>query len=143
MPRLQTVLAAKGAFAIVVLGLPLLFLPLEGFQLLDIPEFSGPSLLFIRLCGALVITVATFQLWGAFDPSHARGTVIGTVVECVLTLMLVWHFVFYGDLATWPILGKMIVVGLGLAQLAFFASILGAGWGALLGRSTQAGSEPG
>ena len=25
----------------------------------------------------------------------------------------------------------------------FFASILGAGWGALLGRSTQAGSEPG
>ena len=64
-------------------------------------------------------------------------------MECVLTLMLVWHFVFYGDLATWPILGKMIVVGLGLAQLAFFASILGAGWGALLGRSTQAGSEPG
>ena len=79
MPRLQTVLAAKGAFAIVVLGLPLLFLPLEGFQLLDIPEFSGPSLLFIRLCGALVITVATFQLWAPStratqgEPSSARS----------------------------------------------------------------------
>ncbi len=133
MSRLQIVLAAKGVFAILFLGLPMLFLPLEGFQFLDIPEFSAPSLLFIRLCGALVITVATFQLWTSRDISHKKGGVVGTLVECVLTLMLVWHFIFYGEMATWPILGKLIVCGFAAAQLGFLVAVLSAGWTEVFG----------
>jgi len=134
MSRLQIVLGVKGAFAIFVLALPMLFLPLEAFQFLDIPEFSAPALFFIRLCGAMILSVATFQLWVCVDLSHRKGGVVGTLVECVTTLGFLWHYFFYGYMATWPVFGKLLVMGFALAQFAFLVAIVVTGWEAIFSR---------
>jgi len=125
------VLAIKGTIALFVLALPMLFLPLEAFQLIGIPEYSAPSSFFIRLCGAMILTVATFQLWTCFDVSHKKGGVVGTIVECTITLLVLWHYVFYGDMATWPVRGKILVAAFGFMQFGFLLAILVAGYGAI------------
>lgn len=137
MSRLQIVLAAKGVLAILALGLPMLFLPLEAFQFIDIPEYSAPSLFFIRMCGALMLSVATFQLWGAFDISHKKGVIVGTIVECVTVLLFLWHYFFYGSMATWPVFGKLLVLGFGGVEFAFLAAIVVTGWEAIFSRGAK------
>ena len=125
------VLALKGTIAFFVLAVPMLFLPLEAFQLLGIPEYSEPSSFFIRLCGAMILTVASFQLWTCVDVSHKKGGVVGTIVECVVTLLVLWHYIFYGDMATWPVRGKMIVAAFGFLEFGFLIAILVTGYGAI------------
>lgn len=131
------VLAIKGTIALFVLALPMLFLPLEAFQLVGIPEYSAPSSFFIRLCGAMILTVATFQLWTCFDVSHKKGGVFGTIVECTITLLVLWHYVFYGDMATWPVRGKILVAAFGFMQFGFLIAILVAGYGAIFSSDTD------
>lgn len=125
------VLAVKGSIGLFVLALPMMFLPLEAFQLIGIPEFSAPSTFFIRLSGIMIFTVATFQLWTCYDVAHKKGGVVGTLVECTLTLLLVWHYVFYGEMETWPIRGKLLVVGFGFLQFGFLLAILVTGYAAI------------
>ena len=128
MPPLRIVLAIKGAVAIVALGLPTLFLPLEAFQLAGFPEYSEPSSFFIRLTGGLAVSVGAFQIWSGLDAQRKTGGAILTIAECTLTILVVWHYVFYGDMATWPIRGKLLVGGLGCAQLAFIVAIIVTGF---------------
>ena len=131
MARLRMVLAVKGTIALVVLALPMLFLPLEAFQLIGIPEYSAPSSFFIRLCGAMIFTIATFQLWTCVDVAHKKGGVVGTIVECTMTLLVLWHYIFYGDMATWPVRGKILVALFGFGQFAFLIAILVTGYAAI------------
>jgi len=138
MARLRMVLAVKGTVALVLFALPMLFLPLEAFQLVGIPEYSGPSSFFIRLCGAMIFSVATFQLWTCVDVSHKTGGVVGTIVECTVTLLVLWHYIFYGDMATWPVRGKILVALFGFLQFGFLIAILVTGYGAIFSRSDDA-----
>lgn len=131
MSRLRMVLALKGAIALGALALPMLFLPLEAFQLIGIPEYSAPASFFIRLSGAMILTVATFQLWTCIDVSHKKGGVVGTIVECSVTLLVLWHFVFYGDMATWPVRGKLLVFLFGAMEFAFLVAIVVTGYEAI------------
>ena len=124
-------------FALGAIAMPLLFLPLAAFQLAGFPEYSEPASFFIRIAGAMVLTVASFQLWACLDASHQRGSVLATVVECVATLMVLWHYVFYGDMATWPIRGKLIVGAFGLAQLLFLVAVIVTGWQAVFSRQER------
>ncbi|MBM4265468.1 MAG: hypothetical protein FJ144_02450 [Deltaproteobacteria bacterium] len=134
MSRLRLVLVVKGTFTLVVLALPLLFMPLEGIQLIGFPEYDEPASFFIRLLGATLVPLATFQLWTAIDVGHRKGGIFATLVECVMTLLVLWHFVWYGGMATWPIRGKLVAIGFGMLQAGFAAAILVTGWEALLGR---------
>ncbi len=131
MSRLRMVLSVKGTIALFALALPMLFLPLEVFQLVGIPEYSEPSSFFIRLCGAMILTVATFQLWTCIDVSHKKGGVVGTLVECTVTLLVIWHDIFYGDMATWPVRGKFLVAGFAFLEFGFLIAILVTGYGAI------------
>lgn len=131
MSHLRMVLAAKGTIALFLLALPMLFLPLEAFQLVGIPEYSAPSSFFIRLAGAMILTVATFQLWTCFDVSHKKGGVFGTLVECTVVLLVLWHYVFYGDMATWPVRGKILVALFGFMEFGFLIAILVTGYMAI------------
>lgn len=130
----------KGSIAFFGLALPMLFLPLEAFQLAGIPEYAAPSSFFIRLCGAMILSVATFQLWTCWDVSHKKGGVVGTIVECTVTLLVLWHYVFYGDMATWPVRGKLLVVLFGLMQLGFLVAIVATGYAAIFSSDDKANS---
>lgn len=132
------VLAIKGTIAFFVLALPMLFLPLEAFQLVGIPEYSAPSSFFIRLSGAMILSVATFQLWTCWDVSHKKGGVVGTIVECTVTLLVLWHYVFYGDMATWPVRGKILVALFGFMQFGFLLAILVTGYAAIFSNEDEA-----
>ena len=136
MSRLRLVLLVKGTFAIVVLALPLLFMPLAGFQLIGFPEYDPPAAFFIRLLGAVMIALGTFQLWTALDTSHRKGGIFATLVECTATMLVIWHYLLYGDAATWPVRGKLMIILGGLLQLVFLVAILVTGWEALLRRET-------
>lgn len=128
MPPLRIVLAAKGVIVIVLLALPLLFLPLEIFQLLGFPEYSQPADFFIRIAGAMAFSVGTFQIWSGLDPQRKVGGSLLTMLECVVTLFVVWHEIFYGDMATWPVRGKFLVGAFGCAQVVFMIAIIVTGY---------------
>jgi hypothetical protein len=141
MSRLRMVLLVKAAIALFALALPLLFLPLEGFQLLGFPEYDFPAAFFIRMLGAVMVAMAVVDLWTSFAPQANRGGLVAVLVECLATLAVIWHFVFYGGIATWPVRGKIIVVLLGVVQFAFLLALLVTGWEALLPRRSAEGAE--
>lgn len=64
--------------------------------------------------------------------------VLATKVALAQTIgvaLVVWHFVFYGYLATWPVLGKLVVMGVGSVAVVFVVMILVTGAGRLAGRA--------
>ncbi|MEO2168464.1 MAG: hypothetical protein ABGY42_10165 [bacterium] len=131
MPSLRQLLAAKAVLSFFTLCLPLLFLPLSGFQLLGFPVYDQPAAFFIRLLGATYFSLVVVEGWSAFDPPRRKGGLIAALAECIATTLVLWHFVFYGYLGTWRILGKLIVLGAGVLTLVFFVLLLATGYRAL------------
>src|SRR5262245_25858811 len=128
MSRLRMILTVKAAFTFFVLALPLLFMPLEGFQLLGFPEYDPPVQFFIRLLGAAMVTISVVALFASFDPTTHRGGLIALLVDCLGALIVIWHEIFYGGMSTWPVRGKLIAVLFGLVQLGFLIGLLLTGW---------------
>jgi hypothetical protein len=137
MPTLRQVLGAKVVFSFFFLCLPLLFLPLSGFQLIGFPTYSPPAEFFIRLLGATYFALVVTQAWSSFDPVRRKGGLIAAMAECLATTLVLWHFVFYGYLETWRVVGKMIVMAGGFLTLAFLLLLLLTGYRALF-ESTDA-----
>jgi hypothetical protein len=131
MPSLRQVLAGKAILSFLTLCLPLLFLPLSGFQTLGFPEYDQPAAFFIRLLGATYFALVVVQAWSAFDPLRRKGGLIAALAECIATTLVLWHFVFYGYLETWRITGKLIVISAGLLTLVVFFLLLATGYRAL------------
>lgn len=131
MPSLRQVLAAKAGLTFLTLCLPLLFMPLSGFQLLGFPEYDQPAAFFIRLLGATYFSLVVVQAWSAFDPPRRKGGIIAALTECITTTLVLWHFVFYGYLETWRLVGKGIVIGAGVLTIGFFILLLATGYRAL------------
>ena len=131
MPTLRQVLGAKVIFSFFFLCLPLLFLPLSGFQLMGFPTYAPPAEFFIRLLGATYFALVVTQAWSSFDPARRKGGLIAAMTECLATTLVLWHFVFYGYLETWRVVGKMVVMAGGFLTLAFLLLLLLTGYRAL------------
>lgn len=131
MPSLRKVMAAKVVLSFFMLCLPLLFLPESAFEMLGFPVYNTPAAFFIRLLGATYFALNITQAWAAFDPPRRKGGLISALTECIATTLVLWHFVFYGYLETWRILGKMIVIGAGGVTLVFFLLLLVTGYRSL------------
>ena len=69
------------------------------------------------------------QVWGFFDHHALRGAVVSAIAETLLVAMTIWHFVFYGTVQNWPVLGKaLLLVEGGLAALfALLLTVTGIG----------------
>ena len=128
MPTVRRVLGWKIPFS-ALMALPLLFLPLRYFPDLQIPEYDQVSLIFIRLLGASRAALLVVQVWGFFDHHALRGAVVSAIAETLLVAMTIWHFVFYGTVQNWPVLGKaLLLVEGGLAALfALLLTVTGIG----------------
>ncbi len=132
MPTVRRVLAWKIPFSILFL-LPLVFLPLSAFPDIQIPEYDKVSMVFIRLLGAALVALVVTQIWGVIDPRALRGAVVSAIAETALTAMAIWHFVFYGYLQSWPIIGKGILLAMGALAALFAVLLLVTGIGSLFG----------
>ncbi len=134
MPTIRQVLATKVALTVVV-SVCLIFLPLAALPWLGLPEYDAPSLMFVRLLGVSAAALAAVEAWGCIDRASLRAAIVAALAQTVGTSLVVWHFVFYGYLANWPVLGKMVVMGGGVVAIAFVVLILLTGAGRLAGRS--------
>jgi len=141
MPTVRRVLAWKIPFSIVFL-LPLVFLPLSAFPDIQIPEYDKVSMVFIRLLGAALTALVITQIWGVIDQRALRGAVVSAIAETTLVAMAVWHFVFYGYLQSWPIVGKAILLAMGTLAALFAVLLLVTGIGSLFGDDEPAAVKP-
>jgi hypothetical protein len=141
MPTVRRVLAWKIPFSILFL-LPLVFLPLSAFPDLQIPEYDKVAMVFIRLLGAALVALVITQLWGVIDSRALRGAVISAIAETALVAMAIWHFVFYGYLQSWPMVGKAILLGMGTLSALFAVLLLVTGIGSLFGDDEPVATKP-
>lgn len=132
MPTIRYVLAGKIAISLLV-AFFLVFLPLSALPWLGLPEYDAPSLMFIRLLGVSSVALAVVEAWGCFDRSSLRAAIIAALGEMVGIALVLWHFVFYGYLATWPITGKIVVMAVGVLAIVFAFLILLTGYKGLVG----------
>ncbi len=138
MPTIRQVLAAKIAISLLAV-IVLVFLPLSVLPwLLGVPEYDASSLMFIRLLGMACAALTVVEAWGCVDRSSLRAAVIAALSEMVGIALVVWHFVFYGYLATWQIRGKVSVMVGGALAIVFAMLILLTGLKSLLGRAEAA-----
>jgi hypothetical protein len=122
MPTIRQVLAAKIVVSLLAVII-LIFLPLSVLPWLGLPEYDAPALMFIRLLGAAYAALIVVETLGCLDRSSLRGAIIAALCEMVGIALVLWHFVFYGYLATWPITGKISVMG-GAALAIVFALLI-------------------
>jgi len=134
MPTIRQVLAGHIAVSLLA-SLFFVFLPLSALPWLGLPEYDAPSLIFIRLLGATSAALAVVEAWGCFDRWSLRAAIIAALGETVGIMLVVWHFVFYGYLATWPVTGKIVVMGGGVLATVFVLLILLTGYKGLVGRA--------
>ncbi len=141
MPTIRQVLAAKIVVSLLAVII-LIFLPLRVFPWLGLPEYDAPTLMFIRLLGASVAALTAVQVWGCLDRSSLRAAIIAALSEMIGIALVVWHFVFYGYLATWPITGKISVMAGGALAVVLALLILLTGFKGLIGRPDAAVERP-
>ena len=134
MPTIRQVLATKVALTLLV-SLALVFLPLSALPWLGLPEYDAPTLMFVRLLGVSAAALAVVEVWGCLDAASLRAAILAALAQTVGVALVVWHFVFYGYLATWPVLGKLVVMGVGTVAVAFVVMVLVTGAGRLAGRA--------
>ncbi|HZR81329.1 MAG TPA: hypothetical protein VFD92_09570 [Candidatus Binatia bacterium] len=133
MPNARQVLFWKIGLSLLFV-LPLLFLPLSYFPDIEIPEYDAVSLIFIRLLGGAYAALLLAELWGCLDATSLRGALVAAIAETALAALWLWHFVFYGYLSNWPLLGKIVVLAAATLSTAFAILLLATGSGALLSR---------
>jgi hypothetical protein len=134
MPTIRQVLATKVALTLLV-SLGLVFLPLTALPWLGLPAYDPPTLMFVRLLGVSAAALAVVEAFGCPARSSLRAAIVAALAQTVGISLVVWHFVFYGYLATWPVLGKMVVIGGGGVAILFVVLILLTGTGRLVGRA--------
>lgn len=141
MPTIRQVLAGHIAVSLVA-SLLLVFLPLSALPWLGLPEYDAPSLMFIRLLGVTSAALAVVEAWGCIDRSSLRAAILAALAETVGIMLVVWHFVFYGYLATWPVTGKIVVMGGGGVATVFVVLLLLTGYRGLVGRADAGIPDP-
>jgi hypothetical protein len=138
MPTIRQVLAAKIVVSLLAVII-LVFLPLTVLPWLGLPEYDAPSLIIIRLLGTALAALAVVEALGCLDRSSLRAAVIAALSEMIGVALVVWHFMFYGYLATWPIAGKISVMAGGGLAILFALLILLTGFKGLMGSTERAG----
>jgi len=142
MPSARQVLGWKVGLSLLFV-LPLLLLPLSYFPDIEIPEYDAVSLIFIRLLGGAFAALLVVEAWGCFDRSSLRAAVIAALAETLIAAGWLWHFVFYGYLSNWPVLGKILILAAATLATAFALLLLISGSGTVFVRpGTTAGDGP-
>jgi len=109
MPMLRKVLAVKIVLSLVLWVLPLLFLPAGLFPELGIPTWTPAATIFVRLLGAAYLAILVVEVWSWLSPQrHPTGVAAGLVSSVGASIVL-WHYVFYGELYNWEVLGKLLI----------------------------------
>ncbi len=134
MPDVGRVLAWKVGLSLVV-ALALLFFPFSYLPWLGLPEYDTASLIFVRALGGTCLALVVVEAWGWIEASSRRAAVVAALAETTIVALLAWHFVFYGYLATWPVLGKVAVSATGGVASLLAVLFVATGWGVLVGRS--------
>ena len=142
MPSIRQILVWKIVLSTIV-ALLLVFVPFTDLPWLQVPEYDPASAIFIRLLGLAYLALAIVQAWGCVDSSSGRAAVIAALAETLGVALLVWHFIFYGYLATWPIVGKAIVSVVGVVASLFALLIALTGYRLLLGAPPSDGASGG
>ncbi|MGE5123049.1 MAG: hypothetical protein ACM3H7_00905, partial [Acidobacteriaceae bacterium] len=93
---LKFILAAKVVFCFIVWGLPSLLAPLAIIQRLGVPTPDDPF--FMRLSGALIITLGTAYWFAYRDPIKNNAIVKVGVVDNGLATLLILIFIAFYDL---------------------------------------------
>jgi hypothetical protein len=137
MPHVRQVLGWKVGLSLLFV-LPLLLLPLSYFPDLEIPEYDAVSLIFIRLLGGAYLALMIVEGLAVLDSSSLRAGVVAAVAETALGALWLWHFVFYGYLSNWPLLGKIVVLMAATLATAFAVLLLVTGSGTLFSRRPSA-----
>jgi hypothetical protein len=137
MPAVRQVLAWKIGLSLLFV-VPLLFLPLAYFPDIEIPEYDAVALIFIRLLGGAYLALLVVETWGFFDDSSLRGAIVAAIAETAVAAFWLWHFVFYGYLSNWPVLGKIVVLVAATLATAFALLFVVLGSGVLFTRRPSA-----
>ena len=121
---LRKVLGAKIVLSLLLWVLPLLFLPAGLFPEFGIPTWTPAATIFVRLLGAAYLAILVIEAWSWTSPErHPTGVVAGLVSSAGATLVL-WHYVFYGELYNWEVIGKLLITSW-LVLHAIFTILLG------------------
>jgi len=119
MSMLRKVLLAKIVLSLVLWVLPLLFLPAGLFPELGIPTWTPAATIFVRLLGAAYLSILVVEVWSWLSPTrHPSGVVAGLVSSASASIVL-WHYVFYGELYNWEVFGKLLITSWLVLHLLF------------------------
>jgi len=123
MPMLRKVLGAKIVLSLVLWVLPLLFLPAGLFPELGIPTWTPAATIFVRLLGMAYLAIVVVEVWSWLSPArHPSGVVAGLVSSAGASIVL-WHYVFYGELYNWEVLGKLLITSWLVLHLVFTIAV--------------------
>ncbi len=123
MSLLRKVLGAKIVLSFLLWVLPLLFLPAGLFPELGIPTWTPAATIFVRLLGTAYLAIVVVEAWSWLAPHrHPTGIVAGLVSSAGASLVL-WHYVFYGELYNWEVLGKLLITSWLVLHLIFTLAI--------------------
>jgi hypothetical protein len=119
MSMLRKVLGVKIVLSLVLWVLPLLFLPAGLFPEIGIPTWTPAATIFVRLLGAAYLAILVVEVWSWPAPQrHPAGVVAGLVSSAGASIVL-WHYVFYGELYNWEVLGKILITSWLVLHLLF------------------------
>jgi len=109
MPMLRKVLGLKIVVSLVLWVLPLLFLPEGLFPELGIPTWTPAATIFVRLLGAAYLAILAVEIWSFLAPHERAPGIVTGIVSSFGASIILWHYVFYGELYNWEVLGKLVI----------------------------------
>lgn len=119
MSMLRKVLGAKIVLSLVLWVLPLLFLPEGLFPELGIPTWTPAATIFVRLLGAAYLAILVIEVWSWMVPHERPAGIVCGIVSSIGASMILWHYVFYGELYNWEVLGKLVITSWLVLQILF------------------------
>jgi hypothetical protein len=119
MPMLRKVLGFKIVVSLLLWVLPLLFLPEGLFPELGIPTWTPAATIFVRLLGAAYLAILTIEVWSFMAPHERPAGIVTGIISSGGASMILWHYVFYGELYNWEVLGKLVITSWLVLQVVF------------------------
>lgn len=119
MSMLRKVLGAKIVLSLVLWVLPLLFLPEGLFPELGIPTWTPAATIFVRLLGAAYLAILAVEVWSFLAPHERAAGIVTGIISSAGASMVLWHYVFYGELYNWEVLGKLVITSWLVLQSLF------------------------
>lgn len=123
MSWLRRVLAFKIVLSLVLWVLPLLFLPQGLFPELGIPTWTPAATIFVRLLGAAYLAIVVAEVASFIEPQTHRAGVVSGLVSSVGATVVLWHYIFYGELYNWEVVGKVLMTSWLVLHMVFTVAL--------------------